>query len=319
MTTAPRLYLSSAVALAMAGFLATADGSMVIVDDSFADGDLAQTGALDTDWWTSSSSSGIEIAPGALGLVTGSSGRGIHTVFDTQTMGVGGSIKATFTFTTPDTVGTNRSTAFRAGFFDTLGRAGLDDNVSASSSSPNPLYGQGFGGFISPGLPGYMVDFDVNLTDPADADVNLREHNISPSGSPTGRLMATTSNFGSIDDGDDAAPDGYTIAPNTTYVGMFEINRATSTKTVLTASLSDPTGVIASFSASDDTGSLVDVGMFGFHANSNTFGSTNSRDVPDNGIDFSNVTIEFRAIPEPSTAVLLTATLLAAAGRPRRV
>ena len=54
---------------------------VTIVDDSFADGDLAKTGALDTNWYYSSSSSALEIAPGALGLVTGTSGRGMHTNF----------------------------------------------------------------------------------------------------------------------------------------------------------------------------------------------------------------------------------------------
>ena len=44
--------------------------------------------------------------------------------------------------------------------------------------------------------------------------------------------------------------------------------------------------------------------MLGFWANSNTFGSTNSDD-PDNGITFSNVTIERTAIPEPSSVALL--------------
>ena len=40
----------------------------VIINDSFADGDRAKTGAEDTNWWTSSSSAVDEIAVGSLGL-----------------------------------------------------------------------------------------------------------------------------------------------------------------------------------------------------------------------------------------------------------
>lgn len=310
-----------AALLAAAGLLAPAHGSMIIVDDSFADGDTADTPGdpLDTDWWTSSSSSGIEVSTGSLGLVTGSSGRGIHTIFDSVALGVGDSIKATFTFTTPATVGSNRTSSFRVGFFDDLGRADLDDNVSASSSSPNDVYGfeiPFFGGV--PGLPGYMADVDMNLTDPADADINFREHNIAPTSNPSGRLMATTSNFISVDDGDDTDPEGYTFSPNTEYVGMYEILRQTATDTVLSYSLSDPTGVIASFSATDDSGTLENVAMLGFHANSNTFGSSSSAGDPDNGIDFSNIRIEFTPIPEPTSAALLAAAVLAAGVRVRR-
>jgi hypothetical protein len=52
-----------------------------------------------------------------------------------------------------------------------------------------------------------------------------------------------------------------------------------------------------------DTFDSVDFGMLAFHANSNQFGSTGTQNVPDNGIDFSNVKIEF--IPEPASIALL--------------
>ena len=50
-----------------------------IVDDNFADEDLTKTGtpdALDTNWWSSSSTSGnsVEIDANGLGLVSGTSG-----------------------------------------------------------------------------------------------------------------------------------------------------------------------------------------------------------------------------------------------------
>ena len=211
------------LAAAAVGVLCTPGfSSTIIVDDSFADGDVADTPGdpLDSDWWTSSSSSGIEASVGALGFVTGTSGRGIHTIFAPQALGVGDQIKATFTFMTPDTVGTDRSTGFRAGFFDDLGRADLDDNVSASSGTPNDVYGLGvpaFGGV--PGLPGYMVDLDVNLSNTDDANITFREHNIAPTSNATGRLMATTSNFVQIESGGD----GYSFAANTEYTGVYTI------------------------------------------------------------------------------------------------
>jgi len=58
----------------------------VVFDDSFADGDRADsTDELDSNWWTTTNSSSIEIAEGVLGLVSGGSGRGIRTTFTPQT------------------------------------------------------------------------------------------------------------------------------------------------------------------------------------------------------------------------------------------
>jgi hypothetical protein len=58
--------------------------------------------------------------------------------------------------------------------------------------------------------------------------------------------------------------------------------------------------------------------MLAFWANSNTFGTSGTAGQANNGIDFSNVRIEF--IPEPSTAVLgiLSAALVGAQGVVRR-
>lgn len=300
----------------------------VIVDDSFADGDFAKTGALDTSWWTSSSSSGKEISVGALGLVTGTSGRGIHTTFPAQTLAnIGDSIKATYTFTTPATVGTNKSTSFRVGLFDNLGRLtannpGVDPNdnrtdlccldadVNASSGSPNEVYGWGIlsGGGGSQALPGYMFDHDVNKNDDSD-DLNFREH--TQGINATGRLMATTSNF------DNISPSGPDEAdyffPNTTYTGMFQITRINATDVRLDGMLNNLSHSVT------DTADSFDFGMLGFHVNSNTFGSSNSAGDPDNGIDFSNITIEFLPVPEPSSAALVlgAVSLLAGIGRRR--
>jgi hypothetical protein len=113
----------------------------LIVDDSWADGGR-NNGAdpLDTDWWTSTGSTAIEVSVGSLGLVTGTSGRGIHGTFTPQTLNVGDTLTATFTFTTPATVGTNAQSAFRIGLFDTLGKSGLSADLSASTGTPNHIY-----------------------------------------------------------------------------------------------------------------------------------------------------------------------------------
>jgi hypothetical protein len=279
----------------------------IIVNDSFADGDLTKTGALDTNWWTSSSSSGIEVSAGSLGLVTGTSGRGIHTVFPTQTLSnLGDSVKATYTFTTPATVGTG-SGSFRVGLFDTLGRASLDANVSASSGSPNALFGWsvGNGGPGDPGLPGYLMDMDVN--DGTD-DLNIRKHITN---SATGRLMSTTGNgsFSSLGNGDNNV---YSFAANTQYTGSMSVTRVSATEVEVAGTLG-----AASFSVTD-TFDSIDVGMLAFHINSNQFGSSSTAGEPNNGIDFSNVTIEFSSVPEPSALFCATGLLIVYQGFGRR-
>ena len=272
----------------------------VIFDDDFSDGDRAKTGALDTNWWTSSSSAADEIDAGpTLGLVTGSSGRGLHTVFPTQTLvNDGTSIKATFTFDTPATVANPGSGgAMRFGLFDTLGRAALDADVDSSSGTPNAVYGWsvGNGGPGDVGLPGFFMDYDVN--DGTD-DLNFREHN---TGSATGRLMQTTGSgsFSSFSSG----PNGETsFAPNSTYTGSVSVTRVNAGELTLSGTLDGP-GVSTSYSVSDTTVDSLSFGFLGFHVNGDQFGSVNTAGTPDNGINFSRITLEF--IPEPATGLLL--------------
>lgn len=265
----------------------------IIVDDSFTDGNLAKTGALDSNWWTSSSSSALEISPGALGLVTGTSGRGIHTVFAAQTLAnVGDKIIATYTFTTPTTIGgtSSSSGSFKAGLYDTLGRA-LNQDHTYSSGSPNSIYGWNtVGGTGDAGIPGYMLDMDVN--DPANNDLNIREHVV---GATNGQFMGTAANFSSLGDG----PNGvYTWAANTSYTGSITIERTGAGEVTLTATLGAET-----FSVVDNASPTFVYDMLAFHVNSNRFGSTNAQNSPNNGIDFTNVKIEF--IPEPASLALL--------------
>ena len=81
--------------------------------------------------------------------MSGGSGRGIRTTFAPQTLSAGQSLQASFTFSTPATIGKDRDSAIRVGIYDKLGRAELEGDQSASSKSPNTLYDE---------LPGYMID-----------------------------------------------------------------------------------------------------------------------------------------------------------------
>ncbi len=285
--------------LTVAFVTAPAAHAVVVVNDSWADGGRDNgPDPLDSNWWTSASSQGIEVAVGSLGMVTGTSGRGIHTVFPTQTLAsVGDRLVATYTFMTPATVGTPGSAPFRVGLFDTLGRAGLNADITASSSSPSELYGWGTGatppGPGTAGLPGYMLDMDVGT---GTEDLNFRAHDAGTV-NPSGRLLGTTTGFASISP---SGPDGaYSFAPNTTYVGSFAIERISATEVRVTGTLGTATHSVT------DTFDSTDIGLLAFWANSNTFGSSGAPNTPDNGIDFTNVTIEYVPVPEPASLTLL--------------
>ena len=319
-----RLILSASFVVLTTWSVVSLQANEVIVDDSFADGNRAKTGALDTSWWTSSSSSGIEdsiIAPGypagQLGLVTGTSGRGIHTVFPAQTLtNVGDSLTAEYTFTTPTTIDASggNSSALRVGLFNSLGRA-LSADISASSGSPNELYGWGIAVNMGPGttgLPGFMLDMDVyEEGDPnaTETDLNFRRHSTDGI-SETGRLMATTSGF--INDTSSGPDAGYTFASDTQYTGSFTVT--------LTATGLDLTGTLGShtYTVEDPNYDSLTFDMLAFHTNSNKFGSSNTQGDPDNGLDFTNVTITFKAVPEPTSISLLSLVGLAFLGLRRR-
>jgi hypothetical protein len=309
------LVLPAALAIATASLAPASLQAAIIVNDSWADGGRGNgADPQDTNWWTSSSSAGIEVAVGSLGMVTGTSGRGIHAIFPTQTLAnIGDRLVATYRFTTPATIGTGGSGAFRSGLFDTLGRAGLDADVSASSGSPNAVYGWGTAaspaGPGTAGLPGYMLDMDVGT---GTEDLNFRQHDAGTV-NPTGRLMGTTTGFANISP---SGPDGaYTFAANTSYTGSLTITRSSATEMQVTGTLG-----AASHSVTD-TFDSASFGMLAFWANSNIFGSSATAGTADNGIDFTNVTIEFIPIPEPASLGLAGLAALAAAaarGRIRR-
>ena len=248
----------------------------MVIDDSFADGD--REGGADPKggkWWTTSAKQAIEVAPGKLGLVAGTAGRGIRTTFEPQTLSVGQTLKASFTFTTPETVGVDRQDALRVGLHDRLERAELEADLSASSGSPNPIYNA---------LPGYMVTFDVNRDDPALNNVEVRKHDRTRE---IGRLMGTYKAYKLLGEGGDS----FTFEANKTYSGSMTIEK-TDKGLVVAGSLSNESGPMTSFSYVDEGSEVNNIGMLSFHVNSKTFGSSGSPDKPDNGIDFSNVRVE---------------------------
>ncbi len=247
----------------------------VLVDDRFADGGRDNgDDPMDTNWWTTTNSSAIEVAEGALGLVSGGSGRGIRTTFDAQTLSAGQSIKATFEFVTPVSVGSDRDSAFRVGLYDKLGRAELEGDLSASSKQPNTTYD---------GLPGYMIDFDVQLQNPADANINIRKHKADTQG----RLLGTTKGYKSLGNGGEP----YQFEAEQTYTGTIALKN-TGSGIEISGSLSHDGAVLSEYSVVDDGSDTSTIGMLAFHVNSKTFGSSKKTNTPDNGIDFRHVKIE---------------------------
>jgi hypothetical protein len=262
--------------------------AQVIVDDSWADGGRNNgADALDTDWWASTATSAIEVGSGFLGLVTGTSGRGIHGTFTPQALNIGDTLTATFSFTTPATVGSVVSTGFRIGYFDTTGKPGLAADITASSGSPNAIYNN---------LSGYMFDWDVNLA--SGNNTQFRERTLASSG----QLLAQTGDYSNVGSGGGI---NYAFAANTAYVGVFSITRTGASSLDLTATLFQGATELTTHTATDTTASTTTFGMLAFHVNSNTFGSSAAINTPDNGIDFSNIKIELIPVPEPSSFALL--------------
>ena len=281
------------MAFAMAQGMAS---GVTVFNDSFTDGGRNNgADAQDTDFYYSTSSSAIEVNTGFLGLVSGSSGRGIHGIFTAQSLGVGDTLTATYTFTTPATVAGSPgvSTALRAGFFDTTGKPGLAADITASSGSPNAVYNN---------LSGYETDFDVNT---ATADIAIRERSAPTSG----QLLATTADYTLLANGGDL----YTFSANTSYTGVLSVTR-TALGLDLISSLSQGSTLLSSFTTSDASPTANTFGMLAFHAGSGAFGSNNSATGVagnDNGIDFTNIRVDFVAnVPEPTSLATLGAGLL---------
>jgi hypothetical protein len=102
--------------------------------------------------------------------------------------------------------------------------------------------------------------------------------------------------------------DGYTFLANTVYSGVFSVTRTGADSMDIFSSLSQGATLMTSHTESDASGIANNFGMFGVWVNSNVFGSNNTPGDPDNGIEFSNIQIQF--IPEPSSFALVLGGLL---------
>lgn len=280
MSLKPQTSFLFACALASLLTFATSVEAQVIINDSWADGSRTDGAEeSDTNWWTSTSmKDAIEVKEGSLGLVSGSSGRGIRATFAAQTLEVGDSIVVTYKFTTPATIGKDVTSGLRVGIFDKLERGGLESDLKASSGSPNALYD---------GLPGYMADLDCNLGE-GKQDINIRKHNLTAS---VGRLLGTNAGFDTLGKGGD----DYEFATAATeYTGVLSVKRTGKDSAEVSSSLSQGEKMLTSHTETDDSSIANNFGMIAFHATSNAFGTSKTADEEDNGIDFSNVTIELK-------------------------
>lgn len=296
-STTRKELMRALISILLAGLIVPAFASAAtVVDDDFSDMDRSKTGALDADWWSSNSTSGnsVEIDASGLGLVSGTSGRGLHATFAPQNLGVGETLTVTYAFNTPPTVGaTTGSSAFKVALME-LDDVGLAADLSSSSSSANPLY---------VGLPGYMSGFDVGS---GDEDVDFRKHDVT---SASGRFQGTTSEWNSMGS---SANVGYTFLPNTDYQGVFSVTRTGADSLNLASSMTQVgVGLLDSHMETDDSDIANNFGMFGIWANSNKFGSTNSSGDPDNGITLTRFSVELTQVPEPSTSIVLLGAIIA--------
>jgi len=246
-------------------------GQTTVFSDSWADGGLDNgADASDIPWYTSTASNAIEVTTGSMGLVTGTSGRGIHGLFDIQDLNAGDSLTLTFTFSSPATLGDNRSNALRVGIFNSLGRTDLGSNQSLSSSNPNPLFD---------GLPGYMAVYDIAT---GEENISIYEHDVTAT---LGRFMSTTSEFTSLESGGDA----YVFTSDTEFVVELTVTRSADQEVNVSSTLSSGGNVLSTFSTSDSVDAQTSFDMLGIQVGSNTFGSSNAADTEDNGLTFSNI------------------------------
>jgi len=264
-----------------------------VINDSFADGDRSITGSsgsdVEGDFYASTNSNGIEDSVGVLGMVSGPSGRGIHGVFANQSLAnVGDELIFMYTFNTPASIEAGgENSSFRVGLFDTQGA----DYAMDITSSTDPIHAN---------LRGFLMDHDVNTG--GTADLNLRTRNTAGT---EDRLLSTTSQYSDLPG---SGPDGeYELQVNSTYTGMITVLRNAADITV-TGSITGPGGTAGGTTYSDTfVPDSFDFNLLAFHANSDNFGSVNTVDTPDNGLDFTNIKIQFTpaAVPEPGSAVLL--------------
>ena len=324
-----------AIAIVFSVVISDVGAQSPLVTTTIVNDDFAVVGApTDAQYFsTTSLQQTLEFSSGSLGFITGSSGRAFHGVFAPQTLSnIGETTELIFNFTTPDSVGTND--VFRYGLFNTgtnpnTSQADFLQNVSSTSFNPNPLLGtlnvtNNAGVSLSDniGPAGFYGQINVNANPSQTAGFETRTHNVNNvvsglAGTPSGRLLATNVGFDQI--AFDPTP-GFAIAPNTDYTGRLSIELVANGLVDITQSLS--TGGIGNSSTVSnvsiaDTSFQIGVNtttfdLLAFSVTGGAFGSSNVAGTFDNGIDFTNISVNFTgvAVPEPGSALFLLGGLV---------
>ena len=304
----------------------------LIFNDSWADGGYTDgADANDIAWYGSTGSAALDSNSytstfNLLSARSGSSGRGFHGVFTSQSIAnAGDKIMVTYSFTTPATV-LEKTSALRVGFFNSNGATAQnpnfndDDPPAARAVVDDPIHTQSSLGSTDDGwntVYGEMVDLDANYF--GEGKTSNFGFKSKTSSVATGRLMNSTTGWASQGSNVDGA---YTIAANKSYVGTFSIENIGGDLYDLSASISFEGTEIASETREGKTIAADTFDIIAFNHSSNAFGSTNSGGVADNGIDYTNIQVSFTQVPEPSAYALLlggVAVVLAVARRKQRV
>ena len=298
----------------------------IIFNDSWADGGYTNgADATDTAWYGTTGSSALDSnsytsTVNLLSARSGSSGRGFHGVFASQSIAsVGDKITVTYSFTTPATVG-DKSTALKVGFFNSNGATAANPN-NDSEGSPraivgDPIHTQSSLGSTDTGwdtVYGEAVDLDANFSGTSNFGFKSKTSAVA-----TGRLLNSSTGWTSQGSNVDGA---YTIVANTSYTGTFSIENKGGDLYDLSASISSGGSELASETREGKTIAANTFDIVAFNHSSNAFGSTNSGGVADNGIDYTNIQVAFTQVPEPSAYALLlgaVAVVIAVARRKQR-
>ena len=297
----------------------------IIFNDSWADGGYTDgADATDTAWYGTTGSSALDSnsytsTVNLLSARSGSSGRGFHGVFASQSItSVGDKITVTYSFTTPATV-TEKTSALRVGFFNSNGATAQNHNYDdedppvARAVVGDPIHTQSSLNSTDNGwntVYGESVDLDANYSGTSNFGFKSKTSSVA-----TGRLMNSTTGWTSQGSNVDGA---YSITANKSYVGTFSIENMGGDLYDLSASISFEGTEIASETREDKTIAANTFDIIAFNHSSNAFGSTNSSGVADNGIDYTNIQVSFTQVPEPSAYALLlggVAVVLAVARR----
>ena len=286
------------LALLCFGASCTHANTTILFNDSWADGGLTDgTDATDTAWYGTTGNSALDSnsyteSNNFLSARSGTSGRGFHGVFNSQSIAnTGDKITVTYSFTTPATVG-DKATALKVGFFDsndaTAANGGpihTTSGLASSDSGWDTVYGE-------------AVDLDANYSGTSNFGFKSKTSSVA-----TSRLLNSSTGWTSQGSNVDGA---YTIAANSSYVGTFSIENKGSDLYDLSATISSGGTLLASETREGKTIAANAFDIIAFNHSSNAFGSTNSAGVADNGLDYTNIQVAFtQVVPEPSAYALL--------------